>query len=401
MCGIAGELAFGAAADVAAVQRMADTMGDRGPDGAGSWSHDAVALAHRRLKIIDLSCAGDQPMTDPELGLTVVFNGCIYNHRELRAELERDGARFFSTSDTEVILKAYDRWGRDCVTHFKGMFAFAIYEHESRRLLLARDRLGVKPLYLADVDGALRFASTLPALLAGGGVDTELDPVALHHYLSWHAVVPAPYTILKGVRKLAPATTLLVTEDGERDERRYWEPDFGRQRALRRLHQAGLGRRGPGGDPGRGQAPDGGRRAGRGAAVRRPGLEPDRRAAGRLGTGEAGDVQHRLRRRRRARGQRVPLLGRDRRRVRHRPSPDPHRHRPDAAGARRRDQGDERADGLPRRGRVLSALAGGLEVAEGRAVGPGRRRGVRRLLLVSAAARRSRERRRRVPDGVL
>jgi len=229
MCGIAGELAFGAAADVGAVQRMAETLGSRGPDGAGSWSHDAVALAHRRLKIIDLSCAGDQPMTDPELGLTIVFNGCIYNHRELRAELERAGARFFSTSDTEVILRAYDRWGRDCVTHFKGMFAFAVYEHESRRLLLARDRLGVKPLYLADVDGALRFASTLPALLAGGGVDTELDPVALHHYLSWHAVVPAPHTILRGVRKLAPATTLLITEHGERDERCYWEPDFSRQ----------------------------------------------------------------------------------------------------------------------------------------------------------------------------
>jgi asparagine synthase (glutamine-hydrolysing) len=229
MCGIAGEVAFGAAADISAVQRMAATMGSRGPDGAGSWSHDAVALAHRRLKIIDLSCAGDQPMTDPELGLTIVFNGCIYNHRELRAELERDGARFFSTSDTEVILKAYDRWGRDCVTHFKGMFAFAVYEHESRRLLLARDRLGVKPLYLADVDGALRFASTLPALLAGGGVDTELDPVALHHYLSWHAVVPPPRTILRGVQKLTPATTLLITENGERDERRYWHADFGRQ----------------------------------------------------------------------------------------------------------------------------------------------------------------------------
>jgi asparagine synthase (glutamine-hydrolysing) len=229
MCGIAGELAFGAAADVSVVQRMAATMGSRGPDGAGSWSHDAVALAHRRLKIIDLSCAGDQPMTDPELGLTIVFNGCIYNHRELRAELERDGARFFSTSDTEVILKAYGRWGRDCVTHFKGMFAFAVYEHESRRLLLARDRLGVKPIYLADVDGALRFASTLPALLAGGGVDTELDPVALHHYLSWHAVVPPPRTILRGVQKLTPATTLLITENGERDERRYWQADFGRQ----------------------------------------------------------------------------------------------------------------------------------------------------------------------------
>jgi asparagine synthase (glutamine-hydrolysing) len=229
MCGIAGELAFGRAADIGAVQRIADTLAHRGPDGAGAWSHDAVALAHRRLKIIDLSSAGDQPMTDPELGLTVVFNGCIYNHRELRAELEDDGSRFFSTSDTEVILKAYRRWGRNCVTHFKGMFAFAIYEHEQRRLLLARDRLGVKPLYLADTDGALRFASTLPALLAGGGVDTELDPVALHHYLSWHAVVPAPHTILKGVRKLTPATTLLITEDGHRDEQRYWEPGFGRQ----------------------------------------------------------------------------------------------------------------------------------------------------------------------------
>jgi asparagine synthase (glutamine-hydrolysing) len=229
MCGIAGEIAFGAAADVGAVQRMAETMAARGPDGAGSWSHDAVALAHRRLKIIDLSCAGDQPMTDPALGLTIVFNGCIYNHRELRAELERDGARFFSTSDTEVILKAYDRWGRDCVTHFKGMFAFAIYEHASRRLLLARDRLGVKPLYLAEVDGALRFASTLPALLAGGGVDTALDPVALHHYLSWHAVVPPPRTILRGVQKLKPATTVLITEAGERDEQRYWRAEFVRQ----------------------------------------------------------------------------------------------------------------------------------------------------------------------------
>src|ERR1700760_2084182 len=178
MCGIAGELAFGRGADIEAVGRMAATMASRGPDGAGSWSRDAVALAHRRLKIIDLSSAGAQPMTDPELGLTVVFNGCIYNHRELRAELERAGARFFSTSDTEVILKAYHRWGRDCVTHFKGMFAFAISEHASNRVLLARDRLGVKPLYLADVAGALRFASTLPALLGGGGIDTQRGPPA-------------------------------------------------------------------------------------------------------------------------------------------------------------------------------------------------------------------------------
>ena len=128
-----------------------------------------------------------------------------------------------------MILKAYAKWGRDCVSHFAGMFAFAIYEHASGRLLLARDRLGVKPLYLAETGGALRFASTLPALLAGGGVDTSIDPVALHHYLSWHAVVPPPRTILNGVQKLPPATTMLVEPDGGGDLQRYWRADFSRQ----------------------------------------------------------------------------------------------------------------------------------------------------------------------------
>jgi asparagine synthase (glutamine-hydrolysing) len=229
MCGFAGELSAARPADVAAVERMADTMGSRGPDGAGSWTMDGIALGHRRLKIIDLSSAGDQPMTDAELGLTVAFNGCIYNHRELRRELEGDGYRFFSSSDTEVILKAYARWGRACVTHFAGMFAFALYDHGPRRLLLARDRLGVKPLYLARTGDSLRFASTLPALLAGGGIDTELDPVALHHYLSWHAVVPAPRTVLKGVQKLVPATTMLVDCDGRESVETYWRADFSRQ----------------------------------------------------------------------------------------------------------------------------------------------------------------------------
>jgi asparagine synthase (glutamine-hydrolysing) len=229
MCGFAGELAVGRAADRGAVERMAATMSDRGPDGEGSWAHDAVALAHRRLKIIDLTSAGSQPMVDSDLKLTIVFNGCIYNYPDLRAQLEGDGYRFFSTSDTEVILKAYAKWGRDCVSHFAGMFAFAIYEHASGRVLLARDRLGVKPLYLAETAGALRFASTLPALLAGGGIDTSIDPVALHHYLSWHAVVPPPRTILNGVQKLPPATTMLVEPDGTGDLQRYWRADFSRQ----------------------------------------------------------------------------------------------------------------------------------------------------------------------------
>jgi asparagine synthase (glutamine-hydrolysing) len=222
-------VAVGRAADREAVDRMAATMQSRGPDGEGSWHRDRVALAHRRLKIIDLTSTGDQPMTDRELGLTVAFNGCIYNHQELRAELERDGYRFLSTSDTEVIPKAYAKWGRDCVTHFKGMFAFALCEHASGRVLLARDRLGVKPLYLAQSPDSLRFASTLPALLAGRGIDTELDAVALHHYLSWHSVVPAPRTIIRGVQKLPPAHTLLIEGDGSTSQERYWRADFSRQ----------------------------------------------------------------------------------------------------------------------------------------------------------------------------
>jgi asparagine synthase (glutamine-hydrolysing) len=229
VCGFAGELAFSRRADRDAVERMAATMGDRGPDGRGSWSEGRVALGHRRLKVIDLSSAGDQPMVDPELGLTIVFNGCIYNHHELREELEADGCSFFSTSDTEVILKAYGRWGERCVDHFFGMFAFAIYEHGSGRLVLVRDRLGIKPLYVARSADSVRFASTLPALLAGGGVDTAIDPAALHHFLSWHAVVPAPLTILKGVRKLPPATITVVEPDGASDTKTYWRAEFSRQ----------------------------------------------------------------------------------------------------------------------------------------------------------------------------
>ncbi len=204
-------------------------MAARGPDGAGEWSADRIAMAHRRLKVIDLSSAGAQPMVDDELGLTIVFNGCIYNHHELRRELQAAGYRFFSSSDTEVILKAYDRWGEAFVDRLIGMFAFGLYEHRSDRLLLVRDRLGIKPLYTARAADSLRFASTLPALLAGGGVDTDIDPVALHHFLSWHAVVPAPLTMLTGVRKLAPATLMTVEPDGTETAETYWQADFSRR----------------------------------------------------------------------------------------------------------------------------------------------------------------------------
>ena len=229
MCGIAGELRFDAhAADGDAVRRMLPCLESRGPDGDGFFQRGAVAFGHRRLKIIDLSEAGRQPMTDEQLGLTLVFNGCIYNYKQLRAELESRGYTFFSTSDTEVIIKAYHRWGADCVRHFLGMFAFGIVEHESGTVMLARDRLGIKPMYLAETPGRLRFASTLPALLAAGDVDTSLDKVALHHYMTFHSVVPAPRTIVAGIRKLPPATVRILKADGTSSEKAYWEASFTR-----------------------------------------------------------------------------------------------------------------------------------------------------------------------------
>ncbi len=167
-------------------------------------------------------------MSDPELGLTIAFNGCIYNYRELRAELARSGMRFTSTSDTEVLLKAYAHWGSDFVEQLVGMFAFILVEHASGRVIAGRDRLGIKPLYLCEQQSAVRMASTLPALLAAGDLDRTIDPVALHHYLSWHSVVPAPRTILTGVRKLDAATLLTIEPDGKRSEHRYWEPRYER-----------------------------------------------------------------------------------------------------------------------------------------------------------------------------
>jgi asparagine synthase (glutamine-hydrolysing) len=163
----------------------------------------------------------------------VVFNGCIYNYRELREELSSHGYAFFSTSDTEVILKAYHRWGPACVRRFLGMFAFALLEHESGEVLLARDRLGIKPMYVASGPGRLRFASTLPALLAAGDVDTSIDKVALQHYMTFHSVVPAPRTIISGIRKLPPATVRVIRADGTSTENVYWEASFTRRSDLR------------------------------------------------------------------------------------------------------------------------------------------------------------------------
>lgn len=229
MCGFSGEINIASgSARVDAVARMTDTMAARGPDAVGIFGHQHVAMGHRRLKIIDVSDRSRQPLTDPALGLTVTFNGCIYNYRDLRAELEGMGYQFFSGGDTEVIAKAFHAWGPDCVQRFMGMFAFAIHELESGSVTLARDRLGIKPLYIARPGRGdrIRYASSLPALLAGGDIDTSLNPAALHHYFSFHSVVPAPLTLLNGVEKIPPATIVRFDRDGRRDERRYWQLEF-------------------------------------------------------------------------------------------------------------------------------------------------------------------------------
>jgi asparagine synthase (glutamine-hydrolysing) len=226
MCGICGELRFDQSApDMEALKRMTAKLARRGPDHEGFFNGGALAFGHRRLSIIDLTSHSDQPMVDDDLKLALVFNGTIYNYKELRAELVEMGYDFFSDGDTEVILKSYHAWGEHCVQRFYGMFAFALWDMRDKSLLLARDRFGIKPLYYT-LDGArLRFASTLQALLAGGGVDTSINPVALHHHFTLHSVVPAPHTMLNGIKKMPPAYTMKYSAAGEVKLRRYWSLD--------------------------------------------------------------------------------------------------------------------------------------------------------------------------------
>lgn len=221
MCGIAGEFRFdNTAPDAAAMARMLEKLARRGPDAEGQHADGPLRMGHRRLAIIDLSARSGQPMVDAATGTALVFNGTIYNYPELRAELIGRGHAFHSDGDTEVILRAWLEWGERCVERLHGMFALAIWNRET--LFLARDRLGIKPLYYTENLGRFRFASTPQALIAAGGVDVGIDAVALHHLFTLHAVVPAPRTILNGIRKLEPGTTLTVNARGELLHRRYW-----------------------------------------------------------------------------------------------------------------------------------------------------------------------------------
>lgn len=227
MCGICGEIRFDSEAVAHdSLSIMNAVMANRGPDDEGFLLQKRIGFGHRRLKIMDLSAHSHQPMTDAELGLSVVFNGALYNYRELRRELQARGYSFVSDGDTEVLIKAYHAWGASAVHRFKGMFAFALWEHATGRVFLARDRFGIKPLYYTLDDNRLRFASSLPALLAAGEIDTNIDPVGLNHYLNFHAVIPPPHTIIRGIKKFPQGSYGYVEINGELQIEAYWQPHF-------------------------------------------------------------------------------------------------------------------------------------------------------------------------------
>lgn len=232
MCGIAGiyHLKTPKPVDPARIESMCDALAHRGPDGQGVWTAPGVGLGHRRLSIIDLA-GSPQPMASADGRAMLVFNGEIYNYRELRAELGKGGARFHTDGDSEVILAAWQRWGPDCVTRLHGMFAFAIYDLDARTLFLARDRLGVKPLFMAQLsDGSLAFGSELRALLANPLLRREIDPLAIEDYLAW-GYVPDTRSILKGVSKLPAGHSLLLRHGAPMPKpQQWWDVSFAERR---------------------------------------------------------------------------------------------------------------------------------------------------------------------------
>ncbi len=223
MCGIAGlfHAETPKPVDPLRVERMCDAMVHRGPDGAGVWTDLGIGLGHRRLSIIDLE-GSPQPMHSTDGRAVITFNGEIYNFRELRRELEQGGAKFKTSGDTEVILAAYQRWGLECLDRLQGMFAFALYDLDKRQLLLARDRFGVKPLFLSRLsDGSLAFASELKGLLAHPLLRRRVDPQAIDAYLTW-GYVPDTHSILSGVTKLAAGHFLLLEQGKPMASPRCW-----------------------------------------------------------------------------------------------------------------------------------------------------------------------------------
>ncbi len=230
MCGIAGIIDLNRRpADRRALARMCDRLEHRGPDDAGIYVNCHAALGLRRLSIIDLSPSGHQPMSNEDASIWITFNGEIYNFRELREMLIAKGHAFSSSTDTEVIVHAYEEYGDRCVDHLRGMFAFGIWDTKRQRLLLARDRIGKKPLFYTLADGQFLFASELQALTTHPAVRREIDLTSIDDYLTY-GYIPPPRSIFKDVYKLPPAHTLTLSisdSAAEPSTQRYWQLDYG------------------------------------------------------------------------------------------------------------------------------------------------------------------------------
>src|SRR4051794_37211429 len=227
MCGIAGKVSSGGDVPRGLVEAMCARQAHRGPDSRGIHRSNGVALGIQRLRIIDLQ-TGDQPIYNEDRSVAVVLNGEIYNFPELRDQLQRRGHTFYTRTDTEVIAHLYEERGPKLVDELNGMFSLAVWDERRRRLLLARDRVGKKPLFYAEGDGWLSFASELPALMADPDVRAEIDPSSIDCYLAY-GYIPSPWSIWKDVRKLRPAHTL-VWENGRTTIDRYWRLDYSHKR---------------------------------------------------------------------------------------------------------------------------------------------------------------------------
>src|SRR4051795_4512440 len=229
MCGIVGQVRRDGPVEEALLEQMCQALEHRGPDSRGPHAADGAGLGIQRLRVIDLE-TGDQPIYNEDGSVVVVLNGEIYNYRELRRRLERAGHQFRTKGDTEVIVHLYEEEGPDCVRSLQGMFAFAIWDSRKEQLVLARDRVGKKPLFYAERDGALSFASELRSLMQDPELPRDLDYQAIDCYLAYQ-YVPAPLSIFKAARKLPPASTL-VYRDGEVAIERYWRLDYSRKREV-------------------------------------------------------------------------------------------------------------------------------------------------------------------------
>lgn len=243
MCGIAGALVSQNAAQLPDIQqrveRMLSAIVHRGPDDGGVWTNGRIGLGHRRLSIIDLSAAGHQPMSICDDALQIVFNGEIYNFQELRKQLEERGVSFRSHSDTEVILQGYAHWGKEVFKKLRGMFALAIWDNARGELLLARDRVGKKPLFYGWHQGVLIFGSEIKSLLAWAGMPRVPDMEAIHHYLTYQ-YVPAPWSAFKGISKVPQASYMVFSLNGESSTTNYWSlpsPQAARARPVSELKE--------------------------------------------------------------------------------------------------------------------------------------------------------------------